>query len=318
MAQSTDFSLAEALQDYTLQYADEFIGKSFYGFQTAQSATIHDGVKGKLLLTEMILGSLVSRWKKNFSPIANTIQFSPRELDVTAVTLELQIYPQEFEASYLGYKRAASFNNQEVMIQEAWIMMKIAEKRAQEIENAIWRGEAAAVPASSDLLIACIDGFLTIIADDQAAVTPVLTPFATPGGSLTANNVIATIEGTWDLLDASYKDLPTECYVSPDVWAMYQRAYREEYGKYTALDVASGRVQLDFANCTIVRTPGMGTSSRIVITPRENLHIGYDGLVGENFNIEKNHRAIDMIHDFKIGVQIGMLQQGIIAINDLA
>jgi hypothetical protein len=317
MAQSTDFTSAEAFRDYVQTFAPDLIARAFYGFRTAQVVTTHDNVKGKLTLTELQLGTLVRRWNKTFNPVAGTLVFEPRHLDVSAARAEMSIVPQEFESSYLGYARQSSFNQVEPLPFEGFIMMKWAEKMMMEVEDAVWRGEDNGGSTATDPLIDIMDGFLTLIADDQAGAS-VLNATTTPGGSVTVTNVVKLIEDMHQTLDPIYQEMPVGIFVSPAIWHLYQVAYREEYGKYTGLDLGEGRMKLDFANATLIRTPGMGSSERIVITPVDNLHIGYDGLIGENMNFEKDHRALDYWHDFKIGCQIGILDPAIMAINDLA
>lgn len=317
MAVSTKFTDVEAFRDYVQQFAPDLIGQAFYSGRTMQLATNHDGVKGKLTLTQLILGNMVRRWDKTFSPVADTLEFTPRHLDVEECRVELQIVPQQFEQSYLGYARQASFNNIQPIPFEGYIMMKVMAKTMQEVENALWQGEAAGSPASTDILSAVIDGFLTIIADDQALGSPVLTPVTTSGGAITTTNAIELLEDMWDALDPAYQDLPVGVFVSPAVWKKYQVAYREGYGKYTD-GTEPGRMKLDFCDAELIRTPGLGTSERVVMTPVENLHIGYDGLVGETMNFEQEHRALDFWWDFKLGCQIGLYTPGVIVINDLA
>jgi hypothetical protein len=194
-------------------------------------------------------------------------------------------------------------------------MNKVMEKKAQEIEDAMWRAVAAASPASTDELSELFDGYLQLLTD--AVTAGDITPVATPGGSITQSNVVELIESMWDTLDAAYQDLPIGVFVNPKIWSMYQRAYRNDYSKYTD-SMQTGRMKLDFCNGEIIRTPGMGTSNRILMTPVDNLHYGYDGLDDATvFNFEKDHRELHYWSDFKIGVQIGILEDGVVAVNDL-
>lgn len=316
MAVSTKFTDVQAFRDYVQDFAEQLIGKAFFKASTLNMITNHDGVKGKLTLTELILGDLIRRWNATFAPVADTLEFTPRHLDVEAARLELQIVPQQFEESYLGYARRASFNNVEPLPFEGYIMMQVMAKAMQEIETAIWQADPAGAPAATDALIDVISGFLNIIADDQAGAA-VLTPVTTSGGAITTSNVITLIESMWDGLDPAYQDMPVGIFVAPHVWKKYQVAYRENYGKYTD-PIQNGRMKLDFCDAELIRTPGMGSSSRVVMTPIDNLHVGYDGLQGESMNFEQNHRALDYWWDFKLGCQIGIYAPGVVVINDLA
>ena len=317
MATSTNFTDVVALRAYVEKFAPDLIARGFYGNRTAGLITGHEGVKGKKIMNLLTLGTLGRRYNKTFSAPADTLAFAPRELVVEAGKFEFSFVPQEFESSYLGMFRTKTFNDSDEIPFEAYIMQKVMEKQAEEIENAMWRGVKAGSPATSDTIDMIFDGFLQIIADDQAEVTPALTAYTTPGGAVTANNVIEVLEGMWDTLDAAYQDMPIGIFVNPKIWSWYQRAYRNDYSKYSE-SMQTGRIKLDFCDGEIIRTPGMGTSQRIIMTPVDNLHYGYDGIDdATTFNIEKDHRQIDYWADFKIGVQVGLLVDGVMAVNDL-
>lgn len=317
MAVSHNLTDVNAYQGFVREYSQDMIARSFYGNKTAAIATPHSGVKGKKVLTVLTLETLGRRWGKTFAPPANTLKFTPRELVVERGKFELQIDPQDYYDNYMGEFMRGTFNSTDDFPFASYVMGKVAEKKSQEIEAAWWRGDKAASPASTDPLTSVIDGWLTIITDDLAAGTPKLTPVVTSGGSLTTSNVIGTIEAMYDQLDANLQDLDFGVFVSPKVYSLYQRAYRD-ISKYTD-NAQRGRMKLDFCDGELIRTPGMGTSSRIVMTPKENLHYGFDGLDDPQvFNFEKNHRSLDYWSDFLFGVNFGLFEQGWIVVNDLA
>lgn len=318
MPVSHNLADAASYQGFVREFAQDMVARSFYGNKTAAIATPHSGVKGKKVLNILTLETLGRRWNKTFSPPANTLKITPRELVVERGKFEFEFVPQEFYDTYLGMFHRGTFSSTDDFPFASFIMQKIAEKKANEIENAWWRGDKAGSPASTDPLMSVINGWLTLITDDLAAGTPKLTPVVTSGGSITTSNVIGLIESMYDALDAQYQDLPFGVFVSPKVFSLYQRAYRSDFSKYT--DAAQrGRMKLDFCDGELIRTPGMGTSSRVVMTPTENLHYGFDGLEDPNlFNFEKDHRSLHYWSDFLFGVEFGLFEQGIIVVNDLA
>src|SRR5688572_20216139 len=117
MSASVDFTNAAALQDYIRKFMPELIGKLYHGFPSAQIFTPHEGVKGEMILTEMVLGTLVQQWTKTFNPLANKITFKPRTLRVVPAKVDLQIYPQEFESTYLGMARRPGFQPNDLPFQ---------------------------------------------------------------------------------------------------------------------------------------------------------------------------------------------------------
>lgn len=317
MATSTNFTDVAAFRAYVEKFGDQLISRGFYGNRTAEIVTPHEGVKGKKILTLLTLGTLGRRYSKTFAPPAGTVKFTPRELDVEAGKFELSFVPQEFESSYLGMYRKKTFNDSDEIPFEGYIMNDVMKKQAQEIENSMWRAVKAVSPADTDTLMMIHDGYLTKLAKDQALGSPKLTAYATPGGAVTQNNIIEVVEGMWDRLDPEYQDMPIGIFLKPQLWSWYQRKYRDDYSKYNE-SMQTGRLKLDFCDGELIRTPGMGTSNRIVMSPIENLHYGYDGIDdATTFNFEKDHRAVDYWADFKMGVQFGIMEDGVMVINDL-
>ena len=317
MTPSTNFTDVAAFQAYVQTFGPQLISRSFYGNRTAQLVTPHEGVKGKKNLTILTLGTLGRRWNKAFAPVAGTLKFTPRELVVEKGKFELGFVPQEFEDSYLGQFRKGTFNNSDEIPFEGYIMNDVAAKQANEIENSMWRAVKAVSPADTDTLMMIHDGYLEKIRKDLASGTPHLTPVATPGGAITQNNVIDLMESMWDRLDADYQDMPMGIFCNPKIWSWYQRAYRNDFTKYTD-SMKTGRIKLDFCDGEIIRTPGMGTSQRVVMGPVENMHYGYDGLDdATTFNFEKDHREVHYWADFKMGVEFGLLEDGVMVVNDL-
>ncbi len=318
MALSQNLTEAAAYQGFVREFSQDMLSRSFFGNRTAGIATPHQGVRGKKVLNILTLETIGRRWNLTFSPPANTVKISPRELVVERCKFEFEFLPQSFYDTYLGEFHRGSFSNTDDFPFQSFIMERVAQKKSNEIEKAWWAGDKAASPASTDPLSAVINGWLTLITDDLAAGTPKLTPVVTSGGTLTAANVISTIEAMYDQLLPDLQDIAFGVFVSPKVYSLYQRAYRDLYSKYTD-NAQDGRMKLDFCDGELIRTPGMGSSNRILMTPKENLHYGYDGLSDPDvFNFEKDHRSLHYWSDFLMGVEFGIFEQGYIVVNDLA
>jgi len=313
---SITYSDLQAYRDYAEIISPDFLSKAYFGNQTAGLVVGHDGVKGKKILTQMILGELGRRYEKTFAPVADLINFKPRTLEVNAGKFEFAFAPQDFESTYLADLKRTGFDNTNELPFQGFMMMKIAAKMAQEIEIAMWQAKIPGTIANTDVLTQIIDGYLELVTVAIAASD--LTPTAVTGGAFTTSNIIPTIESMWDTLDAVYQDMPIKVFLAPHLWKLYNVAYRENYGKYTD-NAQSGRMQLDFCNAELIRTPGMGASNRIVMTPLDNVHYGYDDVdIASSLNFEKDHRELHFWSDFKMGVQFGFLEDGIVAVNDLA
>lgn len=321
MSLSAKLTDVASYQAYVQDFGDQLISKAFFSPKTVQLAAaagaVHEGVKGKKTLTTLSVASNKAvAWKSDFSAAADATVWEPRTLTVYAIKRDLSFVPQEFEDTYLGMFRARGQNPGQDMPFEGYVLNQILGKNAEEIEITLWQGaRAGSVTAGTTPMNQVIDGFLELIRDAITATD--LNPVTTPGGSITTTNIIELVEEMWDNLGAAYKERAVNVYMSWANFKKYQVAYREAYGKYTAPGIAMD--MLDFnQNAKLIPMPGMGTSDRIVMTPADNLHVGYDSFADTNlFNFEQNKRVIDFYMDFKIGCQIGLLDDEVIVVNDL-
>jgi hypothetical protein len=320
MANGIDFTAAEAYKAYVETFADDLFTQLFFGFKTGMLATPHEGVKGKHVITELEVSSnLARRWDATFRGFQNTA-YTPTTLEVTRHTVEHSVIPQQFEGSYLGMMRRQGQSSDDYPFQ-AYVLGQLLRKLSSEMETALWQGVAAGSPAISDLITATFDGYLHQISDAITATT--ITPVAT--GASTTSNIIANLRTMWDSVDTAYKDGGTDIFMSYVDYDIYRRAYKDTYKvdpayvKIEGSDYSSIPYELTGENTVIHAIPGMGSSRRIVITPRTNLHYGFDALEDwSNFQFEKNHRQLDFWLDFNLGAAITQIRDGILVVNDQA
>lgn len=315
MSESVNFTQAQSFQNYIRIFQEKLLTLLYSGFSTGDLITAHEGVKGEKVLTEMILGTLVHRWRKTFDPTAGAIDFNPRVLTVKPAKVDLQVYPQEYEDSYLGMLRQKGFKVDDFPFQ-LYVLSQILAKIAEEKEIAIWQGIMTG-SAVTDPLTSLINGFLKQIADGITATD--ITVVST--GALTEADIIDQVEAVHSGLSPAQQVATTYGFVSLATYKLYLRAYRDQVSKYTGVIQSNGRemVKLDFAPAWLVPTVGMGTSSRIIFTDPMNFHHGYDGASdGQTITIEKNHRALDLMIDFKFGAGIGIMKNAILRVNDQA
>lgn len=309
MSLSLNLTSAAAFRDYVQDFSDKLLSDLFVGFDSAQLVTKHEGVKGRVTLTKLTIANLVTRYSSTFAPVANAIAMAPRHLIVQDAKVDLKIIPKEFESTYLGMYRSKGQDPMDLPF-EGYILEDILKKIKQEQEYAFWRGDAAAVPASTDLLIAVIDGVRQVIRDEITATT--LTPIAT--GAITNTNAVASVETVHAGLGDAYLKNTVDIFLNPLDKIKFIQDYRERYGKYTA--AADGSIALETGNAMIHVLSGVPVNC-ILVTPKENLHYGYDGEMDASmFNFEQEDRSIKMWMDFKMGFNFGIVNDDIIAINN--
>ncbi len=312
MALSETYTDVAAYQAYVQQYNFDLITDAFIKTKTASMVTTHEGVKGKLTLTRMVLAQLVKRYEKDFGAPADQATFTPRTIETFKVKVEHSVCPSDLEGSYLGELRKKGQSPMDWPMQ-AYVLGGIAMQIAQEIELALWRAEKTGTPLSTDGIYLVFDGYRQIVKDAITATDVT----ATATGAITATNAVAAVEATFGNLSSTYMDLPIDIYMGVKGRINYFKDYRERYGKYTSPMGEDGSYRVDFSNQAYIHGMGGLGDDDIIITPRTNLHYAFDAAADSaTFNFEQNHRQLDIWADFLIGAQIGIAEDGILAAND--
>ena len=316
---STNYTLAAGYRAFVEQISGEIFTKLFYSFRTAELVTIHEGVKGKKVWTEMTLRDLAKRYASTFSA-EETNELKPVELIVHANKVEHKEVPQDMEDTYLGFLRRNEFNHQDWPL-ERFTIMKLIEKLQQEFENAVWQGVEEAA-AAGQTMAQTFNGFLKIITD--AITAGDLTPTTT--GPITTANIIGSLRTMYGTMNPEMKQNGFDILMSYANFDKYLIALDDQHPGSDVAYVEVGnagyngvRYRQGGGNVTIIPIAGMGDSDRILMIPRDNLHMGIDALSDwGNFNFEQQVRELLYWMDFKIGVTITLLQDGLAAVNDQA
>ncbi len=311
---SLDFSKVELYQDYVETHYETLIELIYHGFTSAQYFTPHEGVKGKEVLTQMSLGDLGVRFTKQFNPREDQVAFAPRVLEVDAAKAEIEIFPQDFENSYLGRMRRKGQGNDIPF--ESQILSAYLRKLLKENDHAAWQGEPAAVPAAGDLLVNVVKGFNKIITDEQAAGS--LTPFVLPAGGYTSDNIVTLFEEQLSELGEEVLNGDVQVFCSRAIKNLYIDGISKKYDKRKAEKTADGGVLIDKEDFVIRHLPGFGKNSQAVLmSATGNLHYGYDDPNDmQMFKFMQQIRSVQMAIDWKIGYQIAIARDEFIQAND--
>lgn len=310
---SIKYTGAADYKAFTEEFSEELFTILFYGFATSRWVTPHEGLKGKKILTELTVGDLIKRWKKTFDPDEDTLGFKPREISTELVKMDLQIFPQEFEQTYLAFARRRGQNKGDLPF-EGFIVRALLQKIAKEQENAVWQAVKTANPQDNDPLMDMFDGYLKLIDDAEAAGDLTGIPVV----DLSEDNIVLHVEEMFNNLDPAARGEKLSICCSWKNYYRYMAGYRDKFGKY--IEKASDRsLKLDIGDVMLRPVNGMGNTDRMIITLDSNYHYAYDAAGDSSFiNFENNHRAVDMFLDFRIGVQMQWLEDrgGLIVIND--
>jgi hypothetical protein len=318
---STDYSAVAGYRSYVETISEDIFRKLFFEFNTARLVTIHEGVKGKKVWTEMKLLNLAKAYFPAFSA-GDTNQLVPIEMDVSPFKVEHKEIPQEIEDTHLGFLRRNSFNHQEWPL-ERYSVEQLLAKLQQELEVAVWQGvKKSTALAAGDSINIVFNGYLKIIADAITATT--VTAVVT--GAITEANILEKLKLMYAELAPELKTNGTDIFVSYALFDHYVAAMDTKFAGNSAPYVELGsatyqgmRYRQGGGNTTLIPVAGMGDSGRVIMLPRANFHMGIDSLADfSNFNFEQQVRELLYWLDAKIGVQITLLRDGIAVVNDQA
>ncbi len=268
--------------------------------------TVYDDVKDEYPLPNLMVGSIVKPGDyTQFQPTTGALSFGSRTLKVRPFKVDLQIFPQEFEKTWLAHARAnkGTLNGENMPFYE-YIMQQIIKKVQRELRFATWSGVYNA--AGTTFADIC-DGYLKKIADDVTAgnIVGVVT------GAITANNIVASVEATVRGLGNDYKDLPGKCILNPTHFEWYISASETNIGRHVGFNELSGgtnqpgqnRVFVRGTNIEILKEPGVGSNVQIVAYTDDNLVAGTDTMAEINeIRVQEFERSIKLMIDGKWGV----------------
>lgn len=305
-------ALTTTLGDYCREHRDVLVSEALLSDPVSSQFEVMDEVTDEVPLPSLAISDLIRPAKpETFDAAGDELAFAARVLKVRGVKFDLRIIPQQLEKTWLG--KLKNPRDPFDLPFEAFIMQKIGEQVAANLNlQAIYGGT---YNASGTTPVATMDGFLKLIADAITAtdIAPVTT------GVITSTNIVDKSEEVYDALGEAYKGMPTEMKVNPQLFDWYNRRYRSLHGSNNNYDgMKQGRLMLDGTNCEIVRTPGLGTSQRMICTPKNNMVFGCDSADTFNLEIEKENRSIKLLGDFKAGVQFKEIHSRALAVNDQA
>ena len=233
-----------------------------------------------------------------FSATANALNFSARNLKARRCSFDVQIVPLDLYQSWLGQVEGAPPSSPFDIPLEDFTMEAIQERIIDDLEIAIWTGT---YNASGTTPAATMDGILTLI---TAAIVATEIPAGNvyDGEAIDVSNAFDQVKGIREKIAPEYRQKEMLCLMSQSVYDLYLEAYRAEAGA-VVYNKDYDQMYVEGTRAKIVVVPGMGTSQRVVFTPKDNLVYGYDvDSVGSNIEVQPFDRTLKIMGDFRAGV----------------
>lgn len=316
MAESVNRSELEAFRAYIEDHRDDVLQLILRGAPSLRHFTPYSGVAGELVLEWADVEDIVKPWAAAFEAVADLVNRRPIRIRSHFQKAEMQFTPKLDLLTYKGKREQTKQSAMDYPFAR-WAMEEMARKiKTQQEFQQIWTGNAVGSPTNA---AGIFNGLLTLITDDQALGTPVLTPVTT--GVLASGTIIAQLEQMDDAINEQYRTEEMGMFVAPEIFRMYRRAYRSASGYHPGNEDTDtmDMIRLDGSMTTIISCPGMTGSQRVLLTPKRNIYYAYNDPTDDAvFEMEQDHRNLDVWCDFWSGVGFLIFDPRIVYINDQA
>ncbi len=265
-------------------------------------------VDDEVPLPSMKVNDIIKAGSTTFSPTNDAFDIDARILKVKHLATHLRIDPYKYFQSWMAHLLSLKMDPEQFPL-EAFIMDALIDKIKEEFRLMHLYKGTTLIPGYLKLIETAItDGDLSV-ADGSVVET----------GAIDQTNVIDKLELIYDNLDPVLKMKETIMRVNPTMFMQYRRAYRGEFGANQNYGGMKQEEYLDGTMCKIVPEIGMAGSQRVSLTEAKNYKIGVKNLADmATPRTQIQHYNIDIMVDYRIGVNFGYVKDRCLVVNDQA
>ncbi|GAA3953946.1 hypothetical protein [Hymenobacter algoricola] len=260
-----------------------------------------------------LFSRVVQPFQKAFTPLAG-VTFVPVAIEQFKMKVDAQEYPDELEASWLGFLDGADIDRKAWPFVRWYVEVYLIPQIKQDIElNEIYQGVYVAPTAgtpgaagtSMNGLKKTINGHIT-----AGRITPITT------GALqitTPETLVDQFEAFADGIHKDYWNIPMMLGCSESAQRAFLRGQERKYGKNTAGGELGNRI--NNTNITVVGLPSHRTTEKIWCTPVGNAIMLRKRMQNQTaVQVENVDRLLKFFTDFSMG--IGFIIPEIVFTND--
>jgi hypothetical protein len=287
-----------ALAAYGGTYERALFSTLITGLDAANDMTLYPNIKSKITLTKLTVSPGIRPYSATFQPPVNDLAYSGRVFDVQLFKRDTQIEPLKYNSSWMSQVLRPGTDPKDIPFAQ-YVWEQVIKGISSELNGAIYLGTYnAAGTGAADV----VTGLGTLIAAEITGgnMAPVTL------GAITNVNATSKFETLMKSMPAAYRKAGFSIYCSYDQFDKYNEDYRLQFKRYTELN-KDGTYTIDNTGGKVDIRPAtwMGTSQRLIATPKENLLLGTDLLSDLNkINTKENIYTLDTGIVGKIGVQI--------------
>lgn len=239
-------------------------------------------------------GSVLQAFQKQFTPKGG-IGFLPQPIDLYHIKADDDIYPDELEASYIGFLAGEGLDRKDWPIVRYWVEEILMKQFIEDIDNnafsAVLVNPTAGTAGDPE---DSMNGFKKIIQGLVAGGHT--TPIATGALSTAPQTFVEQIEAFVEAIPAHLrKRLPMTIAVSDVLQSRFKKGMRAKYNiNYEQTNQLLSHI--DYPNIQIKGFNALAGSNKIFASTKSNLILGVKR-ASTMVDIEKNGRNVMALHD---------------------
>ena len=321
-AESISYKNPVIIQEWLTNEGYEVIKRLFTAGNTTSIVTRYDGVEDNLdLATLDITKKLIRGWKSEFNN--EGAEFSVGKLRISTAQFKTElsaILNEKTWRAYKAYLRGAGMTMDDMHFVD-YLTQEAVPQMQEELEEAIWMGEADDAAEEDAPILERMDGYLAIAKKlhAQQKATKVLTDV-----SITDANCMAMTEKVFrEGLHKSMKIGGAVGFCSMDYFEKFKTNYREKYKndvamtKYENTGFDAIKMYVGGAASFLMPREGITNDNALIVSRPKWLAFGYNTTSGtDGWEVQKQDYKTKMMTVFPVGVQILQQRENFLVIND--
>lgn len=255
--------------------------------------------------------SILQGFQKGWTP-KGAVKFLPNPIPLRKFKIDFEEYPDDLEATWLGFLASNSTNRKEWPFVKWLIETHIIPKAKEEAElseyyNGVY---AAPTPGTASDAGTNLDGLKKLIqaAVDSDGTTRGIANVldAAKVGALDTATIFDQVEAAVDGIAGAYQTKKMGMFMAPEMARAYLRDKRSQ-GFYTISSQSGINTGIDFTPQQVVGLPSMAGTTDLFITPKENMiYATKKAANATNFKLEESKRQVFVMADWWEGIGFGI------------
>lgn len=252
------------------------------------------------------MSSLIQGFQKDWTP-KGTASFTPNELKLHKLKIDVDEYPDDLEASWLGFLASNSVSRKEWPFVRWLIESHIIPKAKEEMELYEYGKGVHAEPTEGTPSDAGtnIDGLKTLIQAGVDASSNSMNEVSGIG-DLDADTIFDQVEEFVDGISEIYQNVKMNVFLPSEFLRAYLRDKRAQ-GFYNLTGDSQVDNKIDFTPQQVVGLPSLSGESFMFATPRDNMfYLTKKSANMTTFKIEESKRQVSILADWYEGIGFGI------------